>query len=48
MSNNPTGHRVLTLKKYEVNGKKAEKEEAVKYPVMAAGEGLSDEEVVYA
>jgi hypothetical protein len=42
-------HRVLNFDKYVVNGKQTKKEEAVKYPIMAAGEGLSDEDgAIYA
>ncbi|HEX7314815.1 MAG TPA: hypothetical protein VF297_12890 [Pyrinomonadaceae bacterium] len=48
MSTNPNGHRVLTFNKYELQGKKAAKEDAVKYPVLAAGEGLPNEDLVYA
>ena len=41
-------HRVMKLDKYVVNGKQTKKEDAVKYPIMAAGEGLSDEGAIYA
>ncbi|HYE73733.1 MAG TPA: hypothetical protein VEF04_10390, partial [Blastocatellia bacterium] len=41
-------HRVLKFDKYVVNGKQTKKEDAVKHPIMAAGEGLLDEGVIYA
>jgi hypothetical protein len=48
MPKNRPQHRVLRFDKYMVNGKQTKKEDAVKYPIMAAGEGLSDEGAIYA
>jgi hypothetical protein len=48
MPENQPQHRILKFDKYLVNGKQTKREDAVKYPVMAAVEGLSDEAAIHA
>jgi hypothetical protein len=47
MPKDPTNHRVFNCDKYKLHGKELKKEEALKYPIMAAGDGLPEENVVY-
>jgi hypothetical protein len=47
MPKDHTNHRVLNFDKYKFHGKEVKKEEALKFPIVAAGEGLPEEETVY-
>jgi len=44
---NKNGPRVMKYDAYLLNGKKIMKEEAVKYAIMAAGDGLPQEDVIH-
>lgn len=47
MSKDHTNHRVFNFDKFKLHGKELKREEALKFPVMAAGDGLPEENTVY-
>jgi hypothetical protein len=47
MGNNVPNNRVIKLERYMFHGKELSEGEALKYPVVAAGEGLQEENVGY-